>query len=108
MRSLVVFESADPRFGELGQAHQQVAFPPGIVGAPSGAGRLPADAGVEHVTRGEVAIGPLGGRQFGGIALLTAESTEETTETAATVLRVAVAGRQREQQTDRGDGDSSM
>ena len=92
---------ADTRLRQLGQAHQQVTFAPRIVGAPSGAARLAPDARVEHVTGGEVAIGPLRRRELRRIALLTAQAAEAA-EWTAPILRVAVtpSGDERHQEEE--------
>src|SRR5688572_9731058 len=51
-------------------------FAPGVIRAPACAVRFAADASVEHVARGEVAVRPHSRGHFRRVALLPAQTTE--------------------------------
>src|SRR5258705_12559851 len=68
---------------------------PRIVRAPSRAARLSPGARIEHVTCGEVAIGPLARREFRRIALFAPQTTEIVKRTSPE-LCVAVPTRRSE------------
>ena len=68
---------------------------PRIVRAPSRAAWLTPGARIEHVTCGEVAIGPLARREFRRIALFTPQTTEIVKSTSPE-LCVAVPARRSE------------
>src|SRR5258705_6168773 len=88
-------EPADARFRQLRKPQQQMTLAPWIVGPPSGTAWLTPGAGIEHVTGGEVAIGPLHRWELRRVALLAAQ-TIETIEAASPELGVAVPTRRNE------------
>src|SRR6185369_15369710 len=87
----ILLQPAHWRLCQLGQAQQKMPFAPRVVGVPAVAAGLAADARIEHVARGEVAIGGRGWRKLRGIALL-APQIAEAAESSTPELTVRVPG----------------